>query len=241
MFRLASCNDYVALKRKYQDLYAPHYGAEWTLKEFGSLLVYDFMQRQGVDRALEFGPGFNLFFSNIAKTEGIDYWCIDRPSTGLGIGADDARYREAVAARLRNGTMMLDGLLGEADNDLPDEYFDLVFSISVVEHIAPADMRRAVDEGQRVLRSGGELLNTIDIYHGSTQHRNWHGACRDAGLAVPEPHGLDWQFSGERTTFLERQDVRYLIYNSLNTDDVWAADLPYVSQFATAVHLAIRN
>lgn len=52
----------------------------------------------------------------------------------------------------------------------PDCSFDIVYCISVLEHLEPGDRNRALSEFRRVLRNGGLLALTFDIsLSGSTQ------------------------------------------------------------------------
>ncbi len=235
MFKIASCNDYLALKRRYRNLYEGS-GFEWSLKELGSLFILDHIEKVKPRRILEFGPGFNLFFSNLCNERGIEYWCIDEQGENLGIGTDLERWKKVIAAREGRSQTTVQGLLGKSQALLPEDHFDLVFSISVIEHIDSAHMPAVTAEARRVLRASGVLLNTIDIYYGSRKHLEWHGSCRTSGFDIPSPHQVDWHLSGEYTTFIERQDLRYSIYNSLSHANVWGTDLPYLSQFATALH-----
>jgi SAM-dependent methyltransferase len=48
--------------------------------------------------------------------------------------------------------------------ELADESFDLAFSISVLEHLPEPALAAAVRETFRVLRSGGRLVMTIDLF-----------------------------------------------------------------------------
>lgn len=239
MFKLASCNDYVALKRTYRDLYTG-YGYDWSLKEFGSLFIYDHIVKSGGRiKACEFGPGFNVFFSAKLSTSH-EYWSIDDSGSNLGIGADAERYKSVVKTREENGHRHVSGLLGANVGELPSDYFDVVFSISVIEHIGGDDMRSVAAECYRILRKGGVLINTIDVYFGSKKHIEWREASLHAGFAAPEKIEADWKFGGNETTFLERQDIRYVIYNSLKHPKIWDDTVPYVSQFASVCQKAVK-
>ena len=239
MLKLASCNDFVGLRRKYRDLYAG-YGYDWSLKEFGSLFIYDHIVKSGGRmKVCEFGPGFNVFFSSKLSTAH-EYWSIDDSGSNLGIGADAERYQKVVKTREENGHRHVAGLLGANSSDLPSDHFDVVFSISVIEHIAGEDMGSVATEAYRILRKGGVLINTIDIYFGSKKHAEWRDAAANAGFQMPAKIENDWKFGGNETTFLERQDVRYVIYNSLKHPKIWDDDVPYVSQFATVCQRAAK-
>ena len=59
---------------------------------------------------------------------------------------------------------MLPAYIGSFDKDLPDAYFDLVFSISVVEHINEGDdvLQNILNDIDRVLKPGGYSVHCID-------------------------------------------------------------------------------
>lgn len=238
MFILGECDHYIELKWAHPDLYKSH-GPEWSLKEYGCLFAYDQMVSRGVRDMLEFGPGFSLFFSEQAHARNIGYTSIDRSNNELGIGEQADRFQARVATRQARGQTHVTGLLGPDSAGLDDESFDLITSVSVIEHIDDTHMQRVANEAARLLRPGGVLVNSIDIYRQSRKHLVWHGACTLAGLTVPPPHRChDWHFAGNHTTFLEDQRIRYVVYNSLTSADPRRDGLRYSSHFATALHVA---
>lgn len=238
MYVLGRCDDFIGLKKRYQNQYE-NYGEGWTLKEFGTLFVYDHILTEKPQDVLEFGPGFNLFFSDKLAGTDVSYTCMDESNDELGIGLDESRFQKAVKHRESNGHRQENCLLGVGSKHLPDQSYDCIFSISVVEHIDNEEMKRVAKEAARLLKPGGKLINAVDLYHKSVKDRHWHAACRAADLTVPEPylHG-DWHLSGDHTTFLENQRVRYEIYNALTVKDVMKTQPPYASQFATVLHVA---
>src|SRR5262245_7147118 len=50
------------------------------------------------------------------------------------------------------------------DANLPSNTYDRVFSISVIEHIPPADVESLVKEVARLLKPGGFFIGTIDLF-----------------------------------------------------------------------------
>lgn len=56
------------------------------------------------------------------------------------------------------------GYLGEYDSGLPDASIDIIFSISVVEHIPAAALPSFLEDGLRLLKPGGRWIHAIDIY-----------------------------------------------------------------------------
>lgn len=54
--------------------------------------------------------------------------------------------------------------MGNFSPELPDNYFDCVFSISVIEHINLEFFKSFFEDCARVLKPGGQMLHAIDIY-----------------------------------------------------------------------------
>ena len=54
--------------------------------------------------------------------------------------------------------------LGEFSKELPDGYFDIVFSISVIEHISIENLFFFWADHYRILKNGGRGLHLIDLY-----------------------------------------------------------------------------
>ncbi|PKP81493.1 MAG: hypothetical protein CVT79_10440 [Alphaproteobacteria bacterium HGW-Alphaproteobacteria-18] len=237
MFKLGTADEYIALKRKYPKLYEKH-GYEWSLKEFGFLFVFDKIRELNAKTVLEFGCGYSTSFSAALKAEGVALTLLDDPLSNKGITGDEARLRNAQEAAAANGQTYVRGLLGEGR--LSSGTFDLISSVSVVEHIDDASMLDCVRDAMRLLRPGGVLINSIDIYTKSTRHIVWHNTCLAEGFRVEQPHNLTWHFDGHYATFLERADIRYKIYNSSRAPDVMNSSLRYHSHFATVLHCAIK-
>ena len=58
----------------------------------------------------------------------------------------------------------INSYVGDFDVQLPDAGFDLVFSISVVEHVETAKLDAFFLDSLRILRPGGRFIHAIDIY-----------------------------------------------------------------------------
>lgn len=55
-------------------------------------------------------------------------------------------------------------LLGEYSPEIKDEFFDCLFSVSVVEHLPDGKLRDFAEDGLRALKPGGLWLHAIDMY-----------------------------------------------------------------------------
>lgn len=238
MFEIGSCDRFLDLLRAYPTLF-DGYGAAWSLKHFGSLFAYDLIRADETLRTvLEFGPGFTTFFADRAQALGRGYLSLDRSNGDLGIARDQSRYEARLAHCRTLGFAHVEALLGEQTAEVADGSVDAVLSVSVVEHIDTAAMRAAVRDAARMLRPGGLLINTIDIYPRSRKHQEWHGFCVAEGLAVDPPYQTTWYLDGDHCTFLEQAQIRYVVYNGLHRAGGLAGGPRYASHFATALHVA---
>jgi SAM-dependent methyltransferase len=54
--------------------------------------------------------------------------------------------------------------LGEFSPELPEAHFDVVFSVSVIEHVPTDKLKDVLEDGLRILKPGGLFLHAIDMY-----------------------------------------------------------------------------
>lgn len=78
-------------------------------------------------------------------------------------GADGGPKKEVSIRGVKN----IASILGDFDANIKDASFDIVFSISVVEHINLKLLDNFFADGLRILRPGGLWLHAIDAYIGS--------------------------------------------------------------------------
>jgi len=239
VYQLGYYGHYLELKRKYPQ-FKFDYPRDWSLKEYGTLFVYDLILSGKAKRVLEVGCGYDTFFSKEMSNIGVEHWAIDKSNNYLGIGSDLSRFNSAVDERRNFGSRFINGLLGDNLAELPCNYFDVVFSVSVIEHIDDSAMQPVVNDTKRILRPGGVSVHSIDIYPGSKKAEQWHISTKQAGFEVPLPYYDRWEFKGKYTTFIEQPKIRYVIYNSLSYKDPLAEGAPYVSQFATMLCVAVK-
>ena len=55
-------------------------------------------------------------------------------------------------------------MVGTFSDLLTDNYFDLIFSISVVEHVPTSELNNFFLDCHRILKSGGTMIHAIDMY-----------------------------------------------------------------------------
>ncbi|HOK65214.1 MAG TPA: glycosyltransferase [Anaerohalosphaeraceae bacterium] len=127
----------------------------WDLKRYQDLLVCEFLKRHipKGSRILDVGGGNSRILSHFCR----DYecWNID-PLKGDGYGPVDldpkGRYK------------LVRDYMGNFNSELPDNYFDFVFSISTLEHVPedPKIHQNIRDDINRVLKPGGYSFHLVD-------------------------------------------------------------------------------
>jgi SAM-dependent methyltransferase len=164
LFRYATCNDLINLMARY-----PQYcrverdsekSAAWGLKAAGTLFCADRIARFKPQRVLEVGAGWTTHFDQHFGSQ-LDYWMLDDASD---IGGDKvSRDKFERSLQGRQHTHFVRGLLGSFLPALADASFDLVFSISVIEHVPAGAKRNFYADMFRILKPGGMIAHSIDI------------------------------------------------------------------------------
>lgn len=100
--------------------------------------------------------------SRVLKTLSLDNecWNIDK-FEGAGNGPSKI-------AKI-SGVNVVRTYLGDFDEDLPDGYFDVLFSISVIEHVPKDKINDFFADCHRLLKPGGVMLHAIDLYVSDSQ------------------------------------------------------------------------
>lgn len=109
-------------------------------------------QLQPGQDVLEIGFGSGVTFLNLHR--------LFRRIHGLDLTADASAVaavfgRRGIDVELRNGSVL--------DLPYPDDTFDAVLLISILEHLQPEDQPRAFAEISRVLKPGGQVVYGIPI------------------------------------------------------------------------------
>jgi len=170
MLTIPRVDDWWRLTRAY-----PRYqwASNYTLKDYGYMKILEAIKTARPGRILEFGHGLQHaeLFGHLEETS-IEQWGVD-DDQGLHYlptgDAWDAAYEENLVRRYPHVTFRR-GLLGdpETDRDLPQDHFDMVVSVSVLEEVSVARVREITRSSHGLLRRGGRYLGTHDIVLGDT-------------------------------------------------------------------------
>ena len=110
-------------------------------------------------------------------------------------GADNGPESEIVIAGVQNIRTMV----GTFDSSIADSSFDILFSISVVEHVEDSDFQSFFEDCVRILKPGGIMYHAIDLYVSEDPTPFWMNRFemyRDAVTRHPEVKPLDNVFDG---------------------------------------------
>lgn len=235
MFRLATCDDLIKLKIKYQDLgFTGIHG--WGLKQMGNLFCVDSIRQLNSSKVLEVGGGLNLFFDEDSHRNNYEYWMIDK----IGF-YDKQKFEESL--NKRKNTKFVNDLLGNFSTDLPSNYFDLCFSISVLEHSPTEKIKEIVEDMYRVVKPGGYIAHTIDVNY---QQKNMLGKLyekyiKDVGFIFKETPELDFEHDLSdadifQPTLFEPLQIVYEYYFTAKSK--WHKPIPISSHFSSVLVLA---
>jgi len=104
-------------------------------------------------RILEVGGGNSRILPIL--TESNECWLADR-FEGLGRGPTDVPEMP--------GVRIVRDYVGDFSKELPDDYFDWVVSVSVLEHVPIERLHDFFSDCARLLRKGGHMAHAVDTY-----------------------------------------------------------------------------
>lgn len=206
-------------------------GMHWGLKQLGNLHVLDHVFDLGLRNILEIGPGFNLYFPNHLPS-----WC---EYTGLDDSGfyPDSLISDAESTRIPGRRVR--GLLGKGNHCLPLGTFDACVSVSVLEHVADADINSVSSEMYALLRPGGWALHSIDVpvQQIAVYARRWFSAMEAVGFLVkPEEVSLDVN----ATPFTEPLSIQTTFYGAYRPS-IWDGNEIRLGTAMTTLLVAMRK
>jgi SAM-dependent methyltransferase len=125
----------------------------WHLKNIQDAIALSWLKKHKGKDIAEIGGGDSrilTFLSAANRTTNIDTF------QGLGNGPTDRPQDTPYK--------IVPCLVGAFDKRLADASFDIVFSISVVEHVSSESLESFHEDCVRILRPGGLLIHLIDLY-----------------------------------------------------------------------------
>ena len=223
MIAIATVDQWFQLARRY-----PEYKevALANLKDFGVMACRAYLEdnhgARGKDlRVLEFGHGFNnALLSGFQDKH--EMWGADRDQ-GISYFRDvdwEREFAEHMAGPCPNVTFVRT-LLSESTPPevIPDGYFDVIMSVSVLEEVPMTVVLDALKGAWRKLKPGGALIGTHDLDTRYIDRRlnNYVTAHRVAGFTIEDLASVgqvDW-----RTLLLENPTAVMLRYQGAEPEE----------------------
>ncbi|MDQ3021257.1 MAG: class I SAM-dependent methyltransferase [Bacteroidota bacterium] len=155
-----------------------------TLKPLGYAHMISMIETFRPKTILEVGHGAGSFLFSIF-TDNIELWGLDDTIEDSQVSKDELESIKLDYPQVK----FVRGLLGNNIKELPDNYFDMVCSVSVLEHIPHENLFSAFAETYRILKPGGIASHSYDIsYQTNTK----------PVFEAYEKNGFEWIKSRER-------------------------------------------
>lgn len=127
--------------------------SDFELKSMQDLAIYAHLRQSTGKRIAEIGPGLSRVLPTLATTNA----CV---AVDKFDGAAAGPKKEPVLPNVRNVLAHL----GDHDPQLANDSFDVVFSISLAQHVAPSRLGAFHEDQLRILKPGGMFMHAIDVY-----------------------------------------------------------------------------
>jgi SAM-dependent methyltransferase len=151
-----------------QRLYDYHiqqaYGADFSVKGFDRPWLVTSRTWKAGERILDIGGAYSATPIHLSKTFGCETWVAD----DFGMDVNDLywtrnRNPHEYIAEHPEVKYVLERVGDWTKSSLPENYFDVIYSLSALEHV-PGSLTPAVwSHMDRLLKPGGELLHAIDM------------------------------------------------------------------------------
>ena len=114
-------------------------------------------------KVLDVGAGYSRLPLHIAKTFGCEVWSVD--DFGLGDDGYWTRNQDPNEYIQENSDVkfILEKVGDSQKSSLPENYFDVIYSASALEHIEPSQVTGVWLHMSKILKSEGLMLHALDI------------------------------------------------------------------------------
>ncbi len=131
----------------------------FTLKPLGYAHMINLIENFKPSTMLEVGHGTGSFIFRTFKDK-CEMWGLDDELEDSRVSAEGMIFFKEINPHVK----FVKGLLGNNTAELPDNYFDFVCSVSVIEHIPHENLKSVFEETYRILKPGGIVSHSYDVY-----------------------------------------------------------------------------
>lgn len=152
------------LDRLFQYSLDGYFGADLGIKGFDYpwlLTSYDWKKET---KALDIGSAYSPLPIHIQKTYGCEVWAAD--DFGITVGNEFWKRGSSPETYIREHPevkYILERLGDPSKSSIPTGYFDVIYSLSVLEHVPSQIMPAVWRHMDLLLKPGGEMLHAIDV------------------------------------------------------------------------------
>lgn len=142
-------------------------------------ILYEISKSNGLAIA-DIGGGDSRIFNKLKESNRC--YIIDRFE---GVGSGPIKVIEIP------GVTSIVSAMGEFSKDVPEDYFDAMVSISVLEHVPNNGVTPYFQDIARCLKSGGRTFHAVDLFIGDNENRGSRDRIA-AIISAVEKSGLKW-------------------------------------------------
>jgi hypothetical protein len=191
MFHIPTVEEWWHLTAHYKQFRTP---SNLTLKEYGYMKLFKLIEDRMPKRILEYGHGFSSILFEYCKNRDIEIWGVD-DHMDLAYFPPKDEWRARHANELVNQYTDSKFILGQIGTnlstrqELPQEYFDLVCSVSVLEEIGDGNIITTIaSHARELLTPEGVFANTHDIRYEDHLRAQFYRNCLiEAGFDTKAP------------------------------------------------------
>ena len=180
----------------------------WHLKSIQDAIIFSHLHEVSNKVVAEVGGGDSRILPFLRKCNSC--YNIDE-FQGVGSGPS----QEVVLDKVQNVKTMI----GKFSELLKPDFFDIIFSVSVVEHVPTKELPNFFKDCKRILKPGGKMIHLIDVYLEDSFEEN-------AKSILPKLREYRSIFSQnlftspDPTSIITKKDLRFSTKFATNPDDI---------------------
>ena len=141
----------------------PPHPAGWHLKSIQDIVAYSYLHGRNGMTIGEIGGGTSRLLPVLART-----------NKCFNIEKFEGRGQGPTREHVIPGVKTVPAYVGESQGIIEDEFFDVIISISVVEHVPDKSLPDFYKDCRRILKRNGLMVHLIDVYIDDDRDGAWH-------------------------------------------------------------------
>ena len=164
MYEILECS-LADLPRLYRYHQQELYNVRFSLKGFDYPWLLTCRAWKAGEKVLDVGAAYSPMPHHLQKTFGCEMWAAD----DFGLESDESFWERAGSPREYIEShpeikFVLERLGDPQKSSLPQGYFDVIYSLSVLEHIPGSVLPAVWKHMDALLKPGGELIHAVDMH-----------------------------------------------------------------------------